>query len=187
MGEDNGTEITRLLQAWNGGDRAALGRLVELAYPELREIAARYFRGERRDHTLQCTALINEAYLRLAGAEAKVWKDRPHFFGFAARLMRGILVDHARAKNTGKRGAGALTVALNEADAPTPGPDAGILALHEALDDLEKLDPLQSRVVELRYFGGLSLEETAEVTGFSVTTIKREWIIAKTWIRRRLQ
>jgi RNA polymerase sigma factor (TIGR02999 family) len=186
MPERSPPDITGLLDAWNSGQPDALNRLVEAAYPELHRIAVRYLQGERSAHTLQCTALINEAYLRLVQAPRKQWNDRAHFFGFAARLMRGILVDYARARQTEKRGAGAQSITLSEADAAASGPDLDILDLNAALDELEKLDPFQSRVVELRYFGGLSIEETAEVACVSASTVKREWILAKTWIRRRL-
>ncbi len=159
---------------------------MEAVYPELRAIALRYFRKERPDHTLQCTALVNEAYLRLAQLSGKKWEDRAHFFGFAARMMRGILVDHARARRTAKRGSGAITVTLTEGQAAAEAPGVDVLDLHAALEELERLDALQSRIVELRYFGGLTVEETAEVTGVSPSTVKREWVLAKTWIRRRM-
>jgi RNA polymerase sigma factor (TIGR02999 family) len=183
---DTPLEITALLRASSGGNPVALDRLVEAVYPELRAIALRYFRKERPDHTLQCTALVNEAWLRLAQASGKQWENRAHFFGFAARLMRGILVDHARARQTAKRGSGAITVTLTEGRVATRAPEVDVLDLHAALEDLEKMDPLQSRIVELRYFGGLTVEETAEVTGVSPSTVKREWVLAKTWIRRRM-
>ncbi len=186
MPETHRPDITGLIDACKAGQRGALDRLVEATYPELHSIALRYLRQERPNHTLQCTALINEAYLRLVQAPPKGWSNRAHFFGFAARLMRGILVDYARARRRQKRGAGAPTITLSEADAAIPETDLDILDLNAALDELQKLDPLQSRVVELRYFGGLSIEDTAEVTGVSVSTVKREWLVAKTWIRRRL-
>jgi RNA polymerase sigma factor (TIGR02999 family) len=179
-------DITALVQASSGGDAEALDRLVQAVYPELRNIASRYFRRERPDHTLQCTALINEAYLRLAGSGGKKWNDRAHFFGFAARVMRGILVDHARARSTDKRGGGAVSLTLSDGRVPTTAPDVDVLDLHSALEELDRLDPVQGRVVELRYFGGLSIEETAEVMGVSPSTVKREWVLAKTWIRRRM-
>jgi RNA polymerase sigma factor (TIGR02999 family) len=182
----NSPDITALIRASSKGDAAAVGRLVEAVYPELRAIAIRYFRRERADQTLQCTALINEAYLRLAQAPNREWKDRAHFFGVAAHVMRGILVDHARAKRTGKRGGGAVTVALSEHSPATDAPAVDVLDLHEALEELAKLDAAQSRVVELRYFGGFSIEETSEAMGISPSTVKREWLVAKTWIRRRL-
>jgi RNA polymerase sigma factor (TIGR02999 family) len=181
-----GLDITGLIHAWSAGQPDALNRLVEATYPELHRIAQRYFQGERPSHTLQSTALIHEAYLRLVQAPPKDWKDRAHFFGFAARLMRGILVDYARARLTDKRGGGAPTLTLSETDASSPAPDVDILDLNAALEELEQLDSFQSRIVELRYFAGLSTAETAEVTGISESTVKREWILAKTWIRRRL-
>lgn len=179
-------EITELLRASSGGDAAALDRLVEAVYPELRAIALRCFSKERPDHTLQCTALVNEAYLRLVQLSGKKWEDRTHFFGFAARMMRSILVDHARARRTAKRGSGAITVTLAEGQAAAQAPEVDVLDLHAALEELERLDELQSRIVELRYFGGLTVEEAAEVTGVSPSTVKREWVLAKTWIRRRM-
>ncbi len=179
-------DITTLLKAWTGGAPGALNELIETVYPELHSIAARYFRGEGPAHTLQCTALINEAYLRLVQSPAKPWNSRAHFFGFAARLMRGILVDHARARQTEKRGCRLPTLTIADTDAATPPQDVEILDVHAALDELEKLDAFQGRVVELRYFGGMSIEETAEALGVSVSTVKREWVLAKTWIRKRL-
>jgi RNA polymerase sigma factor (TIGR02999 family) len=159
---------------------------MEAVYPELRAIARRYFRRERADHTLQCTALINEAYLRLVAAPETKWNGRAHFFGFAARTMRGILVDHARARQTAKRGGDGITLTLPARPNAAGGEDVDVLDLHSALEELEKLDSLQSRVVELRYFGGLTIEEAAGVMGISDSTVKREWVLAKTWIRRRM-
>jgi RNA polymerase sigma factor (TIGR02999 family) len=179
-------DIAALLKASSEGDAAALGRLVEAVYPELRAIAHRHLRRERADHTLQCTALINEAYLRLAQGSRRSWKDRGHFCAVAAHVMRGILVDYARARRTAKRGSGALTITLSEHQPAAEEPAVDILDLHEALQELEKLDPDQSRVVELRYFGGFSIEEAAEAMGISPSTVKREWLFAKTWLHRRL-
>jgi RNA polymerase sigma factor (TIGR02999 family) len=180
------TDITGLLHAWTHGQAEALNQLVEVTYPELHEIARRYFQRERPGHTLQCTALINEAYLRLIRTPEKQWNSRAHFFGFAARVMRGILVDHARARRTTKRGGGALTMTLEDSERPSAQPEVDVLDLNTALDELAALDETQSRIVELRYFGGLTIEETVEVTGISATTVKREWVLAKTWIRRKL-
>jgi RNA polymerase sigma factor (TIGR02999 family) len=180
------TDITGLLHAWTHGQPEALNQLVEVTYPELHEIARRYFQRERSGHTLQCTALINEAYLRLIRTPEKQWNSRTHFFGFAARVMRGILVDHARARRTTKRGGGALTMTLEDSESPSAQPEIDVLDLNTALDELSAIDATQSRIVELRYFGGLTIEETVEVTGISATTVKREWVLAKTWIRRRL-
>src|ERR1039458_4718967 len=167
-------------------DLGALDRLMEATYPYMKGIAMQRLRNERSDHTLQCTALVNEACLRLIGhANGREWKDRTHFFAFAARMMRGILVDYGRARRTAKRDAGQLRVALN--GRPGEGAmDADVVDLNDALDDLEKLDAVQSRVVELRYFGGLSIEEAAEALNLSSSSVKRDWLLAKTWLRRRL-
>jgi len=180
-------DITLLMRAWRDGDSGALNQLVEMTYPELHRIAMRYVSRERDGHTLQCTALLHEAYLRLVESPGKEWNDRAHFFGFTARLMRGILVDYARARLTHKRGDGQVALTLADTDAATAPPDVDVLDLNTALEELEALDPLQSRIVELRYFGGLSIDETAEIERVSPSTVKREWVMAKTWIRRRLQ
>jgi RNA polymerase sigma-70 factor (ECF subfamily) len=174
--------VTALIKAASQGNSAALDGLIEAVYPELRAIAGRYFRHEREDHTLQCTALINEAYLRLVSGSATQWNSRAHFFGFAARTMRGILVDHARARLAAKRRGDVLTVSLTT----EPAQAVDVLDLHLALQELEQLDPTQSRVVELRYFGGLTIEEAADVMNVSPSTVKREWILAKTWLHRRM-
>jgi RNA polymerase sigma factor (TIGR02999 family) len=179
-------DITALIQAASQGDTTAMDALIEAVYPELRAIALRYFRRERADHTLQCTALINEAYLRLVAGTDTKWNNRAHFFGFAARTMRGILVDHARARQTAKRGGDGITLTLSASRPATDGQDVDVLDLHAALQELDKLDAVQSRVVELRYFGGLTIEEAADVMSVSASTVKREWILAKTWIRRRM-
>lgn len=179
-------EITALIEAAGRGDTAALKGLVEAAYPELRAIARHCFRRERAGHTLQCTALINEAYLRLVTGSETKWNNRAHFFGFAARTMRGILVDHARARQAAKRNSEGVTITLGGRPGAGDGRAVDLLDLHAALQELEKLDATQSRVVELRYFGGLTLEEAAGVMGISTSTIKREWILAKTWLRRRI-
>jgi RNA polymerase sigma factor (TIGR02999 family) len=179
-------DITVLLRAWRDGDSSALDQLMEVTYPELHRIALRYVSRDRPDHTLQCTALLHEAYLRLAHSPGKDWNDRSHFFGFASRLMRNILVDYARARQTEKRGVRKVNLTIVDVGAATQPPEVEILDLNYALEELETVDPFQSRVVELRYFGGLSIDETAELEGVSVSTVKREWIMAKTWIRRRL-
>lgn len=178
--------ITALLHDLEAGQHAALNRLVEVAYPELRRIAHRECGRERQSSTLQCTAVVHEAWLRLAHAQHTTWKDRAHFFAFASRLMRSILIDYARARNSVKRGGGTPALTLVDTDAVTPPQDVEILELDAALDELEKLDSLQARIVELRYFSGLSIPETAEAVGVSESTVKREWVIAKTWLRRRL-
>jgi len=180
-------QITALLKQWSHGDSQALDRLISLVYPELRRIAARYLKRERPDHTLQCTALVHEAYLRLVRQPEKEWQNRAHFFAVAARIIRRILVDYARARRTSKRSGGRLQVT-------TPGPaksqtPAGVdlLDLDAALEALQQIDMQQSQIVELRFFGGLSMEEAAEALGVSTSTAKREWTTAKTWIRRHMQ
>jgi RNA polymerase sigma factor (TIGR02999 family) len=178
--------VTQLLIAWNKGDQAALDQLLPVVYDELRRLARSYLRRERPDHTLQATALVHEAYLRLIEQERVTWQNRAHFFGIAAQLMRRILVNHAVAKRTEKRGGFVERLALDEAVSFAEQRDIDLVALDDALKALEALDPQQSRVVELRFFGGLSIEETAEVLGISPATIKREWNTAKLWLRREI-
>jgi RNA polymerase sigma factor (TIGR02999 family) len=178
--------FTALLRDWEVGDSAAFDRLVEMAYPELRRIARLQCRSESPISTLQCTAVVHEAWLRLAQAQPISLKDRTHFFAFSAWLMRTILVDHARARKSQKRGGGAERFTLLDSDAVTAAPEVELLELNDALNELEMLDPAQSRLIELRYFSGLSIPETAEAMGISESTVKREWMVAKTWIRRRL-
>ena len=175
-------DLTRLLLAWSDGDESALSQLIPLVQGELRRLASRSLRGERPGHPLQTTALVNEAYLRLIDQQNVDWQNRAHFFAVAAQIMRHLLVDHARARHYAKRGGGARYVALDEAAAIAPERDAELLALDEALSRLAALDARKSRVVELRYFGGLSVEETAEVLGMSEITVKREWRKAKAWL-----
>ena len=179
--------VTRLLHDWASGDQQALERLIDLVYPELHRIAAQHLSRERQGHTLQPTALVSEAYLRLAHQRNQQWNDRAHFFAVAARIVRNVLVDHARARAAGKRGAGAMTVVLTESSAKVPAPEVNLLDLDAALRELERLDPQHSRIVELRYFAGLSIEETAAVVGTSESSVKRDWVLAKTWIRRRME
>jgi RNA polymerase sigma factor (TIGR02999 family) len=179
--------ITQLLVEWGKGDQAALDRLAPLVYEELRRMARTYLRGERPDHTLQATALVHEAYLRLVDQHSVSWQNRAHFFGIASQMMRRILVNHATARATDKRGGGAQKLALDEAVGLADGREVELTALDEALKELEKLDQRQSRIVELRYFGGLSLEETAEALDLSPATVKREWSTARLWLRRRLK
>jgi RNA polymerase sigma-70 factor, ECF subfamily len=178
--------ITRLLLDWRNGDQTALDRLMPLVYEELRRMANHYMRNERRGHTLQTSALVNEAYLRLVDHENIEWQNRAHFFGVAAQAMRRILVDHARSRNYQKRGGGAQQVSLDEAMTLAEDRAAELLALDEALQELAKMDERKSRVVELRYFGGLSLEETAEALGVSVPTVTRDWSTAKAWLMREM-
>jgi len=178
--------ITELLVGYQGGDKEALDQLMPIVYDELRRQAARYLRREQAGHTLQTTALIHEAYVRLVDQRNVQWQNRAHFFGIAAQLMRRILVDHARTKKRVKRGGSKVQVSLADATVATTGPDLDIVALDEALERLEKLDQQQSRVVELRYFSGLTVEETAEVMGISTATVKREGSVARTWLHREL-
>ncbi len=179
-------EVTRLLHGWAGGDEQAKARLMEMVYPELRRIAARHLRSERQGHTLQPTALVHEAYLRLAHRPDQDWQDRTHFFAVAARIVRRILVDHARARLTVKRGEGVPTLTLPDVASRAGSSEVDLLDLDAALGDLERRDARQSQVVELRYFGGLSIEEAAEVLHVSPSSVKREWLIAKTWLRTRM-
>jgi RNA polymerase sigma factor (TIGR02999 family) len=188
---DPAVDVTALLQAWGAGDRDAGERLLPMVYAELRRQAARAMRRERAGHTLEPTALVHEAYLQLAGQQRAAWHNRVHFLGVAAHLMRRILVDHARARHAEKRGGGAVLLTLDDADGPNAAPareaDVEVLALHEALERLAALDPEQARLVELRYFGGLTIEETAEALAVSPATVKREWAIARSWLRRELR
>lgn len=188
MVDTPGPELTRLLHDWSNGQPQALPRLMEIVYPELHNIAARYLSRERQGHTLQPTALVNEAYLRLAQhAPGKAWTDRTHFFAVSARIVRAVLVDHARARHAEKRGAGVEVIELSEeAVASSPAPLVDLLDLDAALTALERLDAQQSRIVELRHFAGLSIEETASVLNVSESTVKRDWVAAKTWIRRHM-
>jgi len=179
-------DVTNLLIQLKNGNRDAQSRLIPLVYAELRRVAARYMRGEQPGHTLQATALVHEAYLRLAGQKEIGWQNRAHFFGVAANIMRRILVDHARAKQAKKRGGSDQKVSFDEAVLVQPEPPQQFLALDEALERLAKRDPRQSRIVELRYFGGLSEEEAAEVLGISVRTVKRDWKMARAWLYQQL-
>ena len=178
--------VTQILLDWRDGDQAALDRLMPLVYDELRRIASYYLRNERREHTLQTSALVNEAYLRLVEHEQISWQNRAHFFGVAAQAMRRILVDHARTRNYAKRGGAAQKVSLDEAADVAIERASELVALDDALQELAKLDVRKSRVVELRYFGGLSVEETAEALGVSVITVTRDWNTAKAWLMREL-
>ena len=179
-------QITHLLLAWGQGDQAALETLMPLVYDELRKVAARHLRGQRAGHTLQTTALVNEAYLRLIDASQVQWQNRAHFFAVAAHFMRRILVDFARSRNYQKRGGGAQQVSLDEFAAIAPERGADLLALDEALTRLQALNTRQAQVVELRYFGGLSEEETAEALKVSVRTVRRDWNFARVWLHREL-
>jgi RNA polymerase sigma factor (TIGR02999 family) len=180
------SELTGLLDDWKHGDPAALRKLTPLIYDELRRIAHRYAQGERNGHTLQTTALVNEAYLRLAGGETPDWQNRAHFFAVTAQVMRHILIDHARRRRYLKHGGDAQQVPLEEASLMADERAAELVTLDEALEDLARLDPRKTRVVELRYFGGLSLAETAESLGISLMTVRRDWRAAKAWLFRRM-
>ncbi len=171
---------------WSNGSRTALDALMPAVYGELRRLAARYLSRERSDHTLQPTALVNEAYLRLIDQHSVRWQNRAHFYGIAAQLMRRILVDHARGQAAAKRGGTAATLPLDQADAAAAPPEVDVVALDEALARLSAFDERQGRLVELRFFGGLTIEESAEVLGVSAATVKREWALAKAWLYREL-
>ena len=179
-------QITQLLLAWGKGDQAALEELMPLVYDELRKVAARFLRRQRPGHTLQTTALVNEAYLRLIDSSRVQWQNRAHFFAVSATLMRRILVDFAREQRNLKRGGAAERVSLDEALMVAPERGADLLALDEALNRLAALNPRQAQVVELRYFGGLSEEETAEALKVSLRTVQRDWNLARLWLYREL-
>jgi len=187
MSDTDQHDMTRLLKAWSGGDRQALDDILPVAYSEVRKLARSYLRRERPDHTLQATALVNEAYIRLIDQRDVQWQNRAHFFGIAAQIMRRILVDHARMQKAGRRGSGVNPVVLDEALEVASDQHLDFVALADALNALAELDPRQAKIVELRYFGGLSIEETAEVVQLSPATVKREWAGARTWLRRELE
>jgi len=178
--------ITQLLEQWSDGDERALDRLTPLVYDELRQQAARYLRRERPGHTMQTTALINEAYLRLIDTREVRWQGRAHFFAIAANLMRRILVDHARQRNAAKRGGSPIHVTLDRIVATAKQSDIDVLAIDEALTKLAAIDHQQAKIVELRFFSGLSVEETAAALGISPRTVKRDWSVARAWLRREI-
>jgi RNA polymerase sigma factor (TIGR02999 family) len=187
--------VTQLLRQWSDGDGQAFERLIPLVYDDLRHLARRHLRGERSGHTLQGTGLVHEAFLRLSQQREVQWQSRSQLFALVSKLMRHILVDHARARRTDKRGGGQMAVSLEELDEVSTDRDQSIpagelaldiLALDQCLQRLERLDPQQNQVVELRYFGGLSIEETAETLGISAATVKREWVTARAWLLREL-
>ena len=186
MGLSSTNDVTQLLMAWSSGDKAALDRLMPLIHQELRRLAHRYMSRERPGHTLQTTALVNEAYLRLINRKDVHWQGRTHFFAIAAELMRTILVDHARSHAYAKRGGGTRKISLDEAMVVSQERAAEVVALDDVLKELAEIDPQQSRIVELRFFGGLTIEETAEVLSLSTATIKREWKTAKAWLYHEL-
>jgi len=182
----NSKEVTELLVRWRGGDKAALDALMPLVYAELRRIAQFYLNKERHDHTLQGTALVHEAYVRLTEQNLPEWQNRAHFFAVAARLMRQILVDYARTHGASKRGGDVLKLALDEAEEQAQPFYVDVVALDDALNSLALLDQQQCRIVELKFFGGLTAEDTAEVMGISVSTVKRDWFTARAWLYREL-
>lgn len=180
-------EVTKLLRAWSSGDQAALARLAPLVEAELHRLAGSYLRRERPGHTLQTTALINEAYVRLIDDSAVQWQNRAHFYGIAAQVMRRILVDHARRRRKLKRGGDQVRVSLAEAENAVEAPSADIIGLDEALSSLSKFDTRKSQIVELKFFGGLQEEAIAEVLKISLRTVQREWNLARAWLYRELE
>ena len=186
MTTPSSSEVTQLLRAWGDGDQEALDRLVPLVQAELRRLARHYMRQERPDHTLQATALINEVYLRLIDWHNVRWRDRAHFFGVSAQLMRRVLVDHARHHHVAKRGGDRVKVNLEDRAVVAPERPADLVAIDDALTRLAVLDPRKSQIVELRFFGGLGVEETAEVVKISPRTVKREWSLARAWLYAEL-
>ena len=186
MKERPAHDVTVLFTRVSAGDNSAPGELLELVYEDLRHLAAAYMEDERGDHTLQATALVHEAYLRMVDWENVSWENRAQFFAVAAQVMRRVLVDHARGRNAAKREGSQQTLALDDAVSLANEKEFDVLALEEALLSLEKLDPRQAKIVELRFFGGLSIDEAAHVLKISSTTVKREWTIAKAWFQREL-
>jgi RNA polymerase sigma factor (TIGR02999 family) len=186
MPDNPQADVTRLLVQLSTGDQTAINHLMPLVYDELRRIAGSHLRRERAGHTLQSTALVHEAYLRLIDQRNVVWQNRAHFFGLASQMIRRILVDHARGHQAAKRGAGAPRLSLDEAMGVPGARDLDLLALDDSLQALGRIDPEQSRLVELRFFGGLTIEETAEVMGVSPATVSREWNAARAWLFREL-
>jgi RNA polymerase sigma factor (TIGR02999 family) len=188
--QKSNSPVTELLARWRSGDQNALDALMPLVYSELRQLAQHYLRKERSDHTLQSTALVHEAYMRLAGQSPPQWQNRAHFFGIAAHLMRQILVEHARGRAAAKRGGGATRMTLDESlgmsMAIAQQNEVDVIVLDKALQDLTELDAQQGRIVELRFFGGLTIEDTSEVLGISPATVKREWVTARAWLFRAM-
>jgi RNA polymerase sigma factor (TIGR02999 family) len=178
--------VTVLLGKWTGGDKSALDELMPLVYGELRSLARKYLKSERTGHTLQPTALVNEVYLRLVDQQSATFRSRAQFFGLAAKLMRNILVDHARKRRTAKRGSDPYRLSISKADRIGSKPDVDLVALDDALKKLAVLDPRHSDTVELRFFGGLTIEETAEAMGVSHATVERDWNFARAWLRREM-
>ncbi len=186
MSDNNSLQITQMLVDWSNGNQSALERLIPLVYDELRRMAKRYMRGQSAGHTLQTTELIHEAYLKLANQDEQNWQNRSHFFGVAAQAMRHILVDYARAKQSQKRGGDGFQVTLDEGAIISKDNSGEIVSLHEALERLGKLDERKMKVVEMKFFGGLTMEEIAEVLKISPETVKRDWKFSRTWLLREL-
>jgi RNA polymerase sigma factor (TIGR02999 family) len=180
-------DVTQILQRWQSGDEAALDELLRAVYPELRRVAARQLRAERSGHSLQPTAVAHDVYLRLIDQQRVTWQNRAHFMAIAARLTRRVLVDHARRRAAWKRGLGVRPVPLDGVDVPAPSGETDLVALDSALTQLATLDARQARAVELRFFGGLSIEETASVLGVSAATVKRDWVSARLWLFEQLR
>jgi RNA polymerase sigma-70 factor (ECF subfamily) len=179
-------EVTQLLVAWSNGNQAARDRLISVVYEELHRLARRYMRRESPGHTLQTSALMNEAFVRLVDQKNVQWQNRAHFFGLAAQMMRRILVDYARRRNYSKRGGGVRALSLDEALIVSNERSAEVVAIHEALEELAKFDARKGQIVELRFFGGLSVDETAEVLGVSPGTVMRDWTLAKAWLHKEM-
>jgi RNA polymerase sigma factor (TIGR02999 family) len=188
MSETAATDLTGLLRAWSAGDARAADSLIPLVYQELRHQAARYLSRERANHTLRPTALVNEAYLKLAQQRRVIWQDRTQFFALAATVMRRLLVDHARQHGAVKRGAMACAISLEDGDsvAVSPAPDLDVIALNDALDELAAVDAVRARMIELRFFAGLTTDETADALGVSAATVTRGWRLARAWLHHRL-
>jgi RNA polymerase sigma factor (TIGR02999 family) len=186
MGASSPLDVTQLLQNWRSGDKAALEKLTPLVYDELRRLANHYLRAERKDHTLQGTALVHEAYMKMVGYTELDWQSRAHFFGVAARIMRQILIDHARKRAAGRRGGGKPDLPLEEAVVFSEERAESLVALDDALEQLAAFDQLKGRIIELRYFGGLSIEEISEVEALSISTVRRHMRMAEAWLHREL-
>ncbi|MGC2198183.1 MAG: sigma-70 family RNA polymerase sigma factor [Terriglobales bacterium] len=186
MQRDSSDQVTQLLVRWRGGDRDALDALMPMVYADLRRMARHYLQRERPDHTLQSTDLVHEVYVRLIGHKLPEWQNRAHFFGVAARLMRQILVEYARGHQAAKRGGSACKVSLDEGMMLPQQSDLDVVLLDDALQDLAKVDPQQSRIVELRFFAGLSIDDTSEVLGISPATVTRDWTTARVWLYREI-
>lgn len=186
MGDRTPSQVSKLLLGWRVGDREAMDALLPVVYDELRRVAHNHLKNERHNHTLQTTALVHEAYFRLIGQELPEWKNRSHFFAVAAHLMRQILVDYARRHRASKRGSGVCMLTLDDVAAQPQRKDVDVIALNDALNTLAEIDARQSRVVELRFFAGLSLEETSEVMGIGTATVQRDWTTARAWLYREI-